>query len=956
MVIHFDHPWLLLIFLPALALAFIPYFRLSPRYRRTRNRITSLVLFLVVMFLSVNTLAGLTFSYTVPNKENEIILLVDVSDTERESSVRRDAFVETLLRQSKYDNYKVGVVIFGFDQKYAVPLTEDVNGIYDKYLDSLNDLPDTSATDIAAALNYTKTLFNYPETGKIVLVTDGKETDGKAASVARSISASGIRIDAVNVPSSYPGADVQITSVDLPDHHVNINEECVFKINVESLVDGEMALIALSDNDRTDANGIAAATVTLRSGLQTFELPFTFTDTGAHKLTFFINMGSENLTENNTYTTFMSIEKYNKVLIFERTDGSSEKLRSILTKDEAFDVETINFLSAETIPETVDELCAYDQIIMNNVSTLDMKARFNGDDGAERSKNFQLALYDYVYERGGSVLTVGGDTDDGKTNMYDRKAMAGTTYQQMLPVQAIDYTPPLGVIIIIDRSGSMGDEVGLTRQDRLYWAKAGAVSCLKAMTERDYIGIMTLDSNNETILPLTPRPQEAKILAAIDRVDEAGGGTVVTNALESAAQQLLAQKDIDKKHIIVVSDGQFADTEDAIEAAKKNYKNGITVSVVLIGGEDSDDSLRLAAAGNGGNPTKDTFPGELTEYKKYLYDDDDKIVMNMREDLNVPEIKDVVMETFSPIVYDEASNLVRDLDLTVDEDANAKRLTFTLDGFYGTKVRKDSQLVLTGNYGVPLYAQWNFGKGMVGSFMCDIGGKWSENMTSDENGQTFIRRVAENLMPTEDIRPKSLLLEIKEENYYNKMSVYTDLNEGETLVGTITDVSSEQGAVKQLAVSENGVEIAPDFYVTEGLTAEDNYSSSTFVVKRSGVYKIVVKKLDANGNEIDSVEKYKTFSYSSEYDNFSDVGGEELSNKLKLIATRGNGSLIADLEDPYEVFKDFVTELERIYDPRNLFMILAIVLFLLDIIVRKFKFKWPHEIIKAYKEKKEGKR
>ena len=33
-------------------------------------------------------------------------------------------------------------------------------------------------------------------------------------------------------------------------------------------------------------------------------------------------------------------------------------------------------------------------------------------------------------------------------------------------------------------------------------------------------------------------------------------------------------------------------------------------------------------------------------------------------------------------------------------------------------------------------------------------------------------------------------------------------------------------------------------------------------------------------------------------------------------------------------------------------MIMAIVFFLVDIAVRKFKFKWPHEIIREAKEKK----
>ncbi|MBQ9481466.1 MAG: hypothetical protein IJU84_04810, partial [Clostridia bacterium] len=121
--IHYLYPWLLLLFIPALALAFIPYFRLSPKYRKTRNRISSMVLFLVVVFLAINTLAGIVINYKVPNKENEIIILVDVSDTEQQSAELRDNFVQTVLREGRYDNYKVGVVTFGYGQKYAVPLT-----------------------------------------------------------------------------------------------------------------------------------------------------------------------------------------------------------------------------------------------------------------------------------------------------------------------------------------------------------------------------------------------------------------------------------------------------------------------------------------------------------------------------------------------------------------------------------------------------------------------------------------------------------------------------------------------------------------------------------------------------------------------------------------------------------------------------------------------------------------
>ncbi|MBP5307694.1 MAG: hypothetical protein J6Z34_00990, partial [Clostridia bacterium] len=152
-------------------------------------------------------------------------------------------------------------------------------------------------------------------------------------------------------------------------------------------------------------------------------------------------------------------------------------------------------------------------------------------------------------------------------------------------------------------------------------------------------------------------------------------------------------------------------------------------------------------------------------------------------------------------------------------------------------------------------------------------------------------------------------------------------------------------------VTPEEIDYTTGFYVVSGLTEANAYSRCSFVIKKSGVYKIVVTKISADGEE-ETVEKYTSFSYSEEYNAFSEKTDEDLIETMKVIVSRGNGSLIEDNEDPYEVFKDFVTELIRTFDPRILFMILVIILFLLDIIVRKFKFKWPHEIIRQIIEKR----
>ena len=150
------------------------------------------------------------------------------------------------------------------------------------------------------------------------------------------------------------------------------------------------------------------------------------------------------------------------------------------------------------------------------------------------------------------------------------------------------------------------------------------------------------------------------------------------------------------------------------------------------------------------------------------------------------------------------------------------------------------------------------------------------------------------------------------------------------------------------------------------LGEDNNYSRCDFVVKKSGVYKISLQIVDENGNSIlnedgtvasnTMTEFYKSFAYSEEYIP-SDLDTEaQATQLLGTIAERGQGAVVKNLEDPVEVFEGFITALPGSFDPRWLFMILAIIFFLTDIAVRKFKFKWPHELIREYKEKKKAKK
>ena len=227
---------------------------------------------------------------------------------------------------------------------------------------------------------------------------------------------------------------------------------------------------------------------------------------------------------------------------------------------------------------------------------------------------------------------------------------------------------------------------------------------------------------------------------------------------------------------------------------------------------------------------------------------------------------------------------------------------------------------------------------MVGSFMCDLNGVWSAEMLSSSEGSTLVKNIVNALFPSENIRVNDIELEIKEGNYNTQLSIFTSLTETQSIRVTVTSPNPNDPM--------NPIEKV----YTPGTNG--TYSRLNFDVTSSGLHKILVQKLDENGQVIAGSDAviYRSFSYSAEYDPFHEA--KEGEDYLANLAKDGKGEVIANY-DPWGVFENVVKFLRIVIDPRIVFIILALVLFLLDIAVRKFKFKWPHEIYHDHQLKKQ---
>lgn len=889
--IEFENPWFLLLLIFAAAFSLIPYFRMNKRYRCTRNRITSIALHMIIMVLAISVLAGITFVYDMPNRENEVILLVDVTDSASEATNRRNAFVQSVIASTD-DRFQLGVVTFGYDQVVAANIGLPTAETYVKYLSAPS--PDTSATDIASALTYTQSLFTKPENGRIVLISDAVETDGSVENVIKAIAAKGTKVDTVYFPANEVGDEVEIVSVVMPKDKIRVDEPFEVELMLNSSYTGEAYILPLDNG----ASG-SIVTVSLTGGQQTVKIPVTVAVPGMHQLAFELTAGADQISQNNVYLSHVYVEVFDRLLIVESIAGESAALQQMLRNE--LQVDVINIKDTTAVPVEINQLRNYDEIVLVNVSNADMPVGFD-----------QL-LYSYVHDIGGGLFTICGnkanaDPNDEtwSANAYTMDDMYGTLYQQMLPVDVIEYTPPVAVIIIIDRSGSMYSPSSGTSEEesKLGFAKLGAKACLDALTERDYVGIMTLGDNYEESIEITPRPHYDRIVSAIDRI-EGGGGTIYSDAIERAGKALAALTNVEKKHIIMVTDGHPTDSdiEKYMARLEENAALGITTSIVGVKCDASAKAtmknVLVQCAG-------------MSENDFYDISNLEELPTAMRESLNIPEIKDVNYTPFQPTVAVQTS-------ITAGLDAADMPM---LDGFYGVKIKKGATAVLMAPF-TPVYAQWQFGKGTVGTFACDLNGTWSEELIESSNGALLINNIVSALFPRDSVRYNDLEMAVEGDNYTTNLSIFTQMNEGETIEVTITSPRIGGGEVATVLYADHL-----------------NYSRMKFALKTPGVHVITAVKKAADGTVLAENTIYKSLAYSKEYDVFYDQqAAKQLS---ETIAAESDG---VSIRDPWQVFENAAQYLHKEMNPKFLFLITALVLFLLEIAVRKFKWKWPHEIV-----------
>jgi uncharacterized protein YuzB (UPF0349 family) len=264
----------------------------------------------------------------------------------------------------------------------------------------------------------------------------------------------------------------------------------------------------------------------------------------------------------------------------------------------------------------------------------------------------------------------------------------------------------------------------------------------------------------------------------------------------------------------------------------------------------------------------------------------------IRKDLESPLIKECYYENFQPSFGINPNH-------AIIGNLNETDIP-TLYGYYGVKAKKGAEVIIKGPYNVPIYTQWKFGLGTVGTFACDLNGTWSQDFIYSDMGRQLINNIVNNLFPTHDIRPKDLdvaiNVAINGDGYSQSVSVITDLEEGQYVELSIRNLH--------------------DYNKVQTFTADAASGTIfSFNITSAGIHMITVQKKDSSGNLLSESVYYKAFSYSKEYDVFYDR--ESAAKNLENIAKSGNGNVIQSPADVF-IFNPPISddkEDEPLYDP-----------------------------------------
>lgn len=503
---------------------------------------------------------------------------------------------------------------------------------------------------------------------------------------------------------------------------------------------------------------------------------------------------------------------------------------------------------------------------------------------------FTTVLDSYVKDFAGGYICIGGD------NSYALGSYRGTELEQMLPVymdlQGEKEIPKMAMTFVMDQSGSMTspseENSSVTGLDL---AKQAAVSGVAEVRNSDEVGVLAFDDKYSWIVPIQEATDVEQLKDDIRTIGY-GGGTSIYPALQEAYLKTL-KSDAKIKHIVLLTDGQ--DGYNQYDGLLKLINDaGITVSTVAVGSDSDQKTLSYIAETCGG---------------RYYYTDvNNSIPRIFAQEVYLSTNTYLRNEEFYPTIT--SNNEV--LDGVMEEGCPA------LLGYIAATAKPTADVILESNNEDPILTTWQYGLGRTVAWNSDGNNQWTAQYATWDNYPMLWSNIIQYVVSDTELGEDTL--EVAKEGNTAIISYETKEYDKNTKVQAV--VTDENGTAKEItldAVKPGSFEAAVD-------------------MEEIGVYNVSIRKLD--GEEI-------TKNYNTAYSNQYSVEYQFTDTKTDLTTfTKQAGGVELTLEDSiWNQKQETVKAKTSLTVP---LLILAMVLFLFDIIIRRFSIDMAFYVKKAF--------
>jgi uncharacterized membrane protein len=620
-----------------------------------------------------------------------VVYAVDRSDSigERASDAALQYVARTVSQKPEKD--EAGLVVFGRDAAVELPPRTSF------VLEAINSRVATDGTNLEKALSLAAAVEPPENAGRIVLVSDGVQTEGGLSSVLDELKARGIPVDVLPIQYDFAN-EVWLERLDLP-RVVKAGETYNASVVLSSLQAGKGKMV-LRENDRVIYEG----EVEFTAGKNRFDLPLYLREPGYYEYTATIEAppGMDGWQENNIAVNHLFLRGEGKVMLVTDPAGDPRDWQTLerALHEGRFATERVD---AYEFPRDPLSLMPYDGVIFVNVP-------------ADAVDAVQMeGLRAAVHDLGVGFVMVGG------ANSFGPGGWNRTAVEKALPV-TMDISQkkilPKGALVIILHTCEFPE--GNT------WGKRVTKEAMRVLGSEDEVGVLAYKYNGGEgwVFPLTPAGEYERLVTLVNQA-EISDMPSFQNTMQMGLDALKAS-DAATKHMIIISDGDPSPpTPQLIQMFIEAKVSVSTVAVFPHGGMETSTMKGIAGATGG----RYYYPQNADELPSIFIKEAKTLKRSMIQNV-----------TFTPKVQ-APSPILKGIEEMPP-----------LRGFVLTTPRPTASVVLKGpetEQVDPVLATWRYGVGKTAAFTSDLSPNWAAQWVPWERYLPFVKQLVTDVLRTE---------------------------------------------------------------------------------------------------------------------------------------------------------------------------------------------------------------